>query len=86
MPVTARLSRKFYERFGDDLTNELVEWDPHRALDVSLLGGDGRDPHRPAEAALTISGRTVKINVVRVGPPSTFPSTAVFPTGTPTRV
>ena len=26
MPVTARLSRKFYERFGDDLTNELVDW------------------------------------------------------------
>ena len=26
MPVTARLSRRFYERFGDDLTNELVEW------------------------------------------------------------
>lgn len=26
MPVTARLSRKFYERFGDDVTNELVEW------------------------------------------------------------
>ena len=24
--MTARLSRKFYERFGDDLTNELVEW------------------------------------------------------------
>ena len=23
--MTARLSRKFYERFGDDLTNELVE-------------------------------------------------------------
>src|SRR4029077_5029611 len=26
MPVTARLSRKFYEKFGDELTNELVEW------------------------------------------------------------
>jgi len=26
MPVTAKLSREFYERFGDDLTNELVEW------------------------------------------------------------
>ena len=26
MPVTARLSRKFYETFGDELTNELVEW------------------------------------------------------------
>ena len=24
--MTAKLSRKFYERFGDDLTNELVEW------------------------------------------------------------
>lgn len=26
MPVTATLSRKFYDRFGDDLTNELVNW------------------------------------------------------------
>jgi hypothetical protein len=26
MPVTAKLSRKFYETFGDDLANELVNW------------------------------------------------------------
>ena len=26
MPVTARLSRKFYEKFGDEITNELVNW------------------------------------------------------------
>lgn len=26
MPVTAKLSRKFYERLGDELTNELVDW------------------------------------------------------------
>ena len=26
MPVTAKLSREFYEKFGDDVTNELVEW------------------------------------------------------------
>ncbi len=26
MPVTAKLSRKFYETFGEDLTNELVDW------------------------------------------------------------
>src|ERR1051325_11275589 len=26
MPVTATLSRKFYEKFGDDLTNELGNW------------------------------------------------------------
>jgi hypothetical protein len=26
VPVTAKLPRKFYETFGDDITNELVEW------------------------------------------------------------
>lgn len=26
MPVTAKLSRKFYETFGDDIAGELVEW------------------------------------------------------------
>ena len=26
MPVTGKLSRKFYERLGDEIANELVEW------------------------------------------------------------
>ncbi len=26
MPVTAKLSRRFYEQLGDDVANELVEW------------------------------------------------------------
>jgi len=26
MPITAKLSRQFYERFGDEVVNELVEW------------------------------------------------------------
>ncbi len=26
MPVTAKLSQKFYEKFGQDVTNELVDW------------------------------------------------------------
>ena len=26
MPVTAKLSRHFYDRLGDDVANELVEW------------------------------------------------------------
>ena len=26
MPATAKLSRRFYEKFGDELTNELVDW------------------------------------------------------------
>jgi len=26
MPVTAKLSRRFYDKLGDDVANELVEW------------------------------------------------------------
>jgi hypothetical protein len=26
VPVTARLSRKFYETFGEEIANELVDW------------------------------------------------------------
>lgn len=26
MPVTARLSRKFYDQFGDEIANELLDW------------------------------------------------------------
>ena len=26
MPVTARLSQKFYERFGDEIAGEFVDW------------------------------------------------------------
>ena len=26
MPVTARLSQRFYEKFGDEFTQELVDW------------------------------------------------------------
>jgi len=26
VPVTARLSQKFYATFGEDVTNELVDW------------------------------------------------------------
>lgn len=26
MPITAKLSRRFYERLGDQIANELVDW------------------------------------------------------------
>lgn len=26
MPVTAKLSRRFYDKFGDDIAGELVDW------------------------------------------------------------
>ena len=36
MPVTARLSRKFYETFGEDVTNELVDW--FNSVDTTYRG------------------------------------------------
>ena len=33
MPVTARLSKRFYEVLGEDVTNELVDW--FNAVDLS---------------------------------------------------
>src|SRR6267378_5406132 len=36
MPVTARLSRKFYETFGEDVTNELVDW--FNSVDATYRG------------------------------------------------
>ena len=33
MPVTAKLSRAFYERLGDEIANELVNWS--NAVDAS---------------------------------------------------
>jgi len=36
VPVTARLSQKFYETFGQDVTNELVDW--FNAVDATYRG------------------------------------------------
>ena len=36
MPVTAKLSRKFYETFGDEIANELVNW--FNAVDDTYRG------------------------------------------------
>ena len=38
IPVTAKLSRKFYERLGDEIATELVDWF-HAAAMVSFLAG-----------------------------------------------
>ena len=37
MPVTAKLSRKFYERLGDDIADELVDW--FNAVDATYKSG-----------------------------------------------
>ena len=36
MPVTAKLSQAFYERFGEQATNELVDW--FNAVDATYRG------------------------------------------------
>ncbi len=36
MPVTARLSKKFYEKLGEDIANELVDW--FNAVDATYKG------------------------------------------------
>jgi hypothetical protein len=36
MPVTARLSKPFYERLGEEVTNELVDW--FNAVDATYRG------------------------------------------------
>ncbi len=36
MPVTAKLSKQFYDRFGEDVTNELVNW--FNSVDATYRG------------------------------------------------
>jgi hypothetical protein len=59
MPITARLSRRFYEKFGDDIVNELVEWlnqvdlayrsELERVSDAYLQRSDAKLEQRLAE-------------------------------------
>ena len=44
MPVTAKLSRRFYEMFGDEVANELVEW--FNAMDATYRA-DLRELNEP---------------------------------------
>jgi hypothetical protein len=59
MPITARLSRRFYDKFGDDIVNELVEWlnqvdlayrsELERVSDAYLQRSDAKLEQRLAE-------------------------------------
>lgn len=60
MPVTAKLSRKFYEALGDDVANELVEWfnqvdatyrfDLRELNEINFARFDARLEHRIVES------------------------------------
>ena len=45
MPVTARLSQKFYERLGEDIATELVDW--FNAVDATYRADRGEARRSP---------------------------------------
>ncbi len=67
MPVTAKLSRKFYDQFGEELANELVDWfnkvdETYRAQlrelnDVNFDRFDAKMGERLAELRAELLGR-----------------------------
>lgn len=72
MPVTAGLSQKFYEKLGDDLANELVDWFNQvdatyradlRELNEANFGRfDGKLGERLAELRADFDGRFARFD------------------------
>ena len=71
MPVTARLSRKFYAKFGDDVTNELVEWfnavdatyrsDLREINELNFARFDAKVDQRIAELRAVLAGTETRL-------------------------
>ena len=71
MPVTAALSREFYEKFGDKLTNELVNWlnqvdatyraDFRELFEVHFARFDAKLDQRTAELRAELEQRTAEL-------------------------
>src|SRR5947209_18637231 len=72
LPVTAKLSRMFYEKFGDELTNELVEWfnqvdetyrtDLRELNDLNFARFDAKLEQRLAELDAKWGGRWTQLD------------------------
>ena len=72
MPVTAKLSPKFYEKFGDDLTNELVDWlnqvdatyrsDLRELNELNFARFDAKLEQRAAELDAKIEQQTARLD------------------------
>jgi hypothetical protein len=72
VPVTARLSRKFYETFGEDITNELVDWfnavdltyraDLRELNELNFARFDAKLEQRVAELDATFERRWVQLD------------------------
>ena len=73
MPVTAKLSQKFYERLGDEIANELVDWfnavdatyrsDLRELNELNYARFDAKVDQRFAEAARDRDRRFVEFRV-----------------------
>ncbi len=78
MPVTAKLSRKFYEKLGDDVANELVEWfnlvdatyrfDLRELNELNFARFDAKVEQRIAELEAKIEQRVAELRAeIQVG-------------------
>jgi hypothetical protein len=73
MPVTAKLSQQFYERLGDDIVNELVDWfnavdatyrsDLKELNELNFARFDAKVDQRFAEAARDLDHRFAELRV-----------------------
>ena len=73
MPVTAKLSQKFYERLGDEIANELVDWfnavdatyrsDLRELNELNFARFDAKVDQRFAEAARDLDRRFAAFRV-----------------------
>jgi len=72
MPVTAKLSRRFYETFGDEIANELVGWfnsvdDAYRSefrdlFEVHFARFDAKLDQRIAQLEAKTDGRLTELD------------------------
>jgi hypothetical protein len=72
MPVTAKLSKSFYDRFGDEIANELVEWfnsvdttyrnDLRELNDRNFVRFEAGLDRRAAEIEVTITHRFAAVD------------------------
>jgi hypothetical protein len=78
VPVTAKLSRKFYEKLGDDVANELVEWfnlvdatyrfDLRELNELNFARFDAKVEQRIAELEAKIEQRVAELRAeIQVG-------------------